>query len=275
MSLWAMAGVQAVRNTTQVLDSSIKVYIDDRTVTASSAPVLSLVHRLAVLEPVGRFGRPMLWSLAAFSIRVSFSLPSGFWVRSLLVSVGLGLCTLMSFAVSLMLKGSSVSLVAAASCSVIIWGVSVNLLSLRRAIRLGCACAYWSVSQNLFTATFVAARRVRYSSPWLRALFLGGNLHLDVVWVTRLVAAVLRFRLRSGVLPSCMGGWARVVCRLPSSLDVSEGFHDPSAVVLVAWVRARSCRSLVSQCWLSHWSGPTQCPTRVAGVGLSALVEVW
>ena len=120
MSLWAMAGVQAVRNTTQVLDSSIKVYIDDRTVTASSAPVLSLVHRLAVLEPVGRFGRPMLWSLAAFSIRVSFSLPSGFWVRSLLVSVGLGLCTLMSFAVSLMLKGSSVSLVAAASCSVII-----------------------------------------------------------------------------------------------------------------------------------------------------------
>lgn len=38
----------------------------------------------------------------------------------------------------------------------------------------------------LFTATFVAARRVRYSSPWLRALFLGCNLHLDVVWVTRL-----------------------------------------------------------------------------------------
>ena len=43
-----------------------------------------------------------------------------------------------------------------------------------------------------------------------------------MVWVTRLVAAVLRFRLRSGVLPSCMGGWARVVCCLPSSLDVNS-----------------------------------------------------
>ena len=52
---------------------------------------------------------------------------------------------------------------------------------------------------------FVSSRRVRYSSPWIRALFLGGNLHLDVVWVTRLVAAILRFRLRSGALPSWSG----------------------------------------------------------------------
>ena len=34
-------------------------------------------------------------------------------------------------------------------------------------------------------------------AAWLRALFLGGSLHLDVTWVTRLVAAVLRARFRS------------------------------------------------------------------------------
>ena len=55
----------------------------------------------------------------------------------------------------------------------------------------------WSAAKTLWSAFWVSAHRVRCSSPWLRALFLGGNLHLDVVWVTRLVAAVLCDRFRS------------------------------------------------------------------------------
>ena len=55
----------------------------------------------------------------------------------------------------------------------------------------------WTVAKSLWTAFWVSTRRVRYSSLWLRALSLRGNLHLDVTWVTRLVAAVLRARFRS------------------------------------------------------------------------------
>lgn len=55
----------------------------------------------------------------------------------------------------------------------------------------------WTVASSLWATFWVSTRRVRYSSPWLRALFLGGSLHLDITWVTRLVAAVLRARFRS------------------------------------------------------------------------------
>ena len=55
----------------------------------------------------------------------------------------------------------------------------------------------WTAAKSLWTAFWISTRHVRYSSPWLRALFLRGNLHLDVPWVTRLVAAVLRARFRS------------------------------------------------------------------------------
>lgn len=90
----------------------------------------------------------------------------------------------------------------------------------------------------LFTATFVAARRVRYSSPWLRALFLGGNLHLDVVWATRLVSAVLRFRLRSGALPSWVGKRGSCAACLRRRMAV-KGFVELFGVV--PWVRACYC----------------------------------
>eukprot|EP00435_Cladocopium_sp_Y103_P030020 s358_g7.t1 len=62
----------------------------------------------------------------------------------------------------------------------------------------------WTLSKSLWSCFWMSARRVRYSSPWLRALFLGGNLHLDITWATRLLAAVLRFRLSKSHGP----GWS-------------------------------------------------------------------
>ena len=44
----------------------------------------------------------------------------------------------------------------------------------------------------LFTGLFKHAHRVRYSSPWVRALVFGANVHLDCLWATRLVGALAK-----------------------------------------------------------------------------------
>ena len=60
----------------------------------------------------------------------------------------------------------------------------------------------WSISKKLWSCFWSSVRRCRYTSPWLRSLFLGGNLHLDVTWATRLLSAVFRFRLSKSRGPS-------------------------------------------------------------------------
>lgn len=60
----------------------------------------------------------------------------------------------------------------------------------------------WSISKKLWSCFWSSVRRCRYTSPWLRSLFLGGNLHLDVTWATRLLSAVFRFRLSKSRCPS-------------------------------------------------------------------------
>ena len=70
-------------------------------------------------------------------------------------------------------------------------------------------------SQRLFTAVWKNSRRVRFSNPWLRAMLLGGNVHLDITWITRLVGSLIRgsvryrprWSLRPGTVASCLHGW--------------------------------------------------------------------
>lgn len=59
----------------------------------------------------------------------------------------------------------------------------------------------WTSSKQLWSCFWSSVRQCRYSSPWLRCLFLGGNLHLDVVWATRLLSAVFRYHLSKGSGP--------------------------------------------------------------------------
>ena len=217
MSLWVMAGVQAVKNTTQVRDSSTQVYIDDRTVTASSAPDLFRLYTTwqSWSQSVGLVERVSKTRVAA--ARSSNAEVAGRFFDPGVVQPAVRVLGAVSACVRRALHADELRRLADAKRVIHLLGCCRFLLGnhLRcvRQFAIAKACygwlaraPSWSVSHSPFTATFVAARRVRYSSPWLRALFLGGNLHLDVVWVTRLVAAVLRFRLRSGVLPSWEGG---------------------------------------------------------------------
>ena len=62
------------------------------------------------------------------------------------------------------------------------------------------------LSKQLFSDVFRHAHKVRYSSPWVRALVFGANVHLDCTWATTLVGALAKhsnFRLCIG--PCCVG----------------------------------------------------------------------
>ena len=83
----------------------------------------------------------------------------------------------------------------------------------------------WSISKKLWSCFWSSIRRCRYSSPWLRSLFLGGNLHLDVTWATRLLSAVFHFRLSKSRGPSW--SWASgTASKALRSWMKSEGFVE-------------------------------------------------
>ena len=78
------------------------------------------------------------------------------------------------------------------------------------------------LSKKLFTAVFRHAHRVRYSSPWVRALLFGANVHLDCTWCTRLVGALARGSMRQ-MLP-----WSTRRGSPSATLDawlVGRGWH--------------------------------------------------
>ena len=78
------------------------------------------------------------------------------------------------------------------------------------------------LSKKLFTAVFRHAHRVRYSSPWVRALLFGANVHLDCTWCTRLVGALAKGSTRQ-MLP-----WSTRRGSVSATLDawlVGRGWH--------------------------------------------------
>ena len=228
MSLWVQAGILAVRRDCPLQHSSTKVYLDDRTMTASSAQDLAQLHRAwkSWSLQVGLLENDSKTKVTANS-PAKRSIASAHFPQDTVES-----CVQVLGSVSASgrrrLAESEVKRVAEARKVTLLLGCCRFLLD--RHLRLVRQFAVpkvnfgwvargptWSVSKSLFSSVWRSARRVRYSSPWLRALFLGGNLHLDVVWATRLVASVLRFRLSKGFGPmwtrsagSCAGalrGW--------------------------------------------------------------------
>ena len=73
----------------------------------------------------------------------------------------------------------------------------------------------WTASSKLWTRCWSSAGRARFSSPWVRCLLYGGNLHLDVTWATVLVGAIVRghsryspvWSLRRGTASFALHSW--------------------------------------------------------------------
>ena len=123
----------------------------------------------------------------------------------------------------------------------------------------------WTVASSLWATFWVSTRRVRYSSPWLRALFLGGSLHLDVAWVTRLAAAVLRARFRS-----CDPSWSNHGGTCSGALRSWFRSHDftsvlGSGVIPLPLSRSTFLSVLVPNAGASYWSCSTKCLGRLEG----------
>lgn len=73
----------------------------------------------------------------------------------------------------------------------------------------------WSATSKLWTRCWSSVRRARFSSPWVRCILYGGNLHLDVCWATVLAGAIVRghrrysptWSLRPGTTSHALHGW--------------------------------------------------------------------
>ena len=59
----------------------------------------------------------------------------------------------------------------------------------------------WSASSKLWTRCWSSVCRARFSSPWVRCILYGGNLHLDVCWATVLAGAIVRGHRRYTLPP--------------------------------------------------------------------------
>ncbi|CAL1138292.1 unnamed protein product [Cladocopium goreaui] len=222
MSLWVLSGVLSVQSE----GSSVSTYLDDRCVTAVSPAILrqslsrweawsagvGLLESVAKTVAVGR-------RAAERSLLQSEFQPSmvSCWIRVL------GACSYSSPRGLTPVESERVS--AALQCLSLLGGVGFNLshfLTNCRLFALSKVGFGWVArapplyaSQRLFTAVWKNSRRVRFSNPWLRAMLLGGNVHLDITWITRLVGSLIRgsvryrprWSLRPGTVASCLHGW--------------------------------------------------------------------
>ena len=64
----------------------------------------------------------------------------------------------------------------------------------------------WSASSKLWTRCWSSVGRARFSSPWVRCLLCGGNLHLDICWATTLAGAIIRGHRRYSPVWSLLPG---------------------------------------------------------------------
>ena len=105
----------------------------------------------------------------------------------------------------------------------------------------GCRAPTWSACSKLWTRCWSSVRRARFSSPWVRCILYGGNLHLDVCWATVLAGAIVRGLLSKGwslvrpwvwshafagvsvnLLPLCLNS----IFALVGGLGVDSGRHE-------------------------------------------------
>ena len=249
MSLWVQAGVHFVLNHPDVSPQNValKTYLDDRTCTAASALNLQSIYNVWVSwstavglreasdktkvsavrlprmrEALRVFGNERVSSavrvLGAVSVSVrrkyhpdeNLRFQKAKRCARLLGYCGLPLKTHLNY-----LRQFSLS--------------KVNYGWVARG-------PTWTSCKSLWSCFWSSARKVRYSSPWLRALFLGGNLHLDVTWVTRLLSAILRFRLTK----RCGPLWSHAV--------------GTPAHALRSWMSAKGFAEVAGRPWVWHHS---------------------
>ena len=247
MSLWVFTGVRSTRQLSNI-PSFICTYLDDRSICSSSSSHLHHLQRLWQdwSHSVGLLESPHKSAVTGRTSSQRTDLAGHFTTVSVAVRV---------------LGSSSVGSQHRRYTS----DESARLIQCRRVIRLLstiglpfslllryirqfalskanfgwiCRSPTWTSSKSLFTATWRATRVCRFASPWLRSLFFGGNLHLDVTWCTRLVAGLLRgspsfmprWSLRHGTVAHTLHRW---LCRVGWSLvSPWKWFHPYSDVSL-------------------------------------------
>lgn len=236
MTLWVQSGIHSVAKQCEIPDGSFttKTYLDDRTVTTTSTNNLQKLHSC--------------WTSWSKSVGLLENLDKG-----KISAVGQSRLTLTSQSFPPSMVSPAVRILGSVSRAGPRTQTSEENQRLNDAKAcarlLGC-CAFpmplhlrylrqfalpkavfgwvargptWTDCKSLFTCFWVTSQRVRYSSPWLRALFLGGNSHLDIAWVTRLIAGVFRYRLAKGRPPSWTLGLGTCAHSLRSWMK-SRGF---------------------------------------------------
>ena len=210
-SLWVQSGVMSV-STSSMLEagpSSMQIYLDDRTCTSSSVQDLFTLkegwsrwsHSVGLLENLQK---------AEVSGVGSFRLAALHKKKfdATMISPAVRVLGAVSWSGRRQLHRIEKDRITAAKATARLLGCCGFLLPTQLSLLKQFALPKanygwvargptWTVASSLWATFWVSTRRVRYSSPWLRALFLGGSLHLDITWVTRLVAAVLSGALRS------------------------------------------------------------------------------
>ena len=214
MSLWVQAGVQTVLQTCETPESdiSIKTYLDDRSCTARNAAKLHEIY-LAWSQwssSVGLCENLAKCEVSAVGKRKTEDACQVFDPSR--VSPAIRVLGAVSCSVRRAYRAAEVRrFEAARKCARLLGCCGFSLLLQLRYLRqfslskvnFGwvARAPTWTSSKQLWSCFWSSVRRCRYSSPWLRCLFLGGNLHLDVVWATRLLSAVFRYHLTKGSGP--------------------------------------------------------------------------
>ena len=209
-SLWVQSGVMSVSTSSRLEagPSSMQIYLDDRTCTSSSVQDLFTLkegwsrwsHSVGLLENLQKAEVSGVGSFRLAALHEKFD--------ATMISPAVRVLGAVSWSGRRQLHRIEKDRIAAAKATARLLGCCGFLLPTQLCFLKQFALPKanygwvargptWTVASSLWATFWVSTRRVRYSSPWLRALFLGGGLHLDVAWVTRLVAAVLRARFRS------------------------------------------------------------------------------
>ena len=218
MALWAQAGLLSVRGLTQAQSAQTTVYVDDRTIVAREARVLSLQEQSWAQwsASVGLLEHPAKTEATAITAALTRSLAETFRPDAVRKHVKLlGACSY--FGPRAHAEAEAKRLQSAERRLKLLGCVGFGLARFLREAKtfaLSKANFGWisraptlGACKKLWTCMWKASGRIHYSNPWTRAL-LWTNCHLDVQWAVRLVGAVLKRASKEPVLWTLMRGTA-------------------------------------------------------------------
>ena len=232
MALWAQAGLLSVRGLTQAQSAQTTVYVDDRTIVAREARVLSLQEQSWAQwsASVGLLEHPATTEATAITADLTRSLAETFRPDAVRKHVKLlGACSY--FGPRAHTEAEAKRLQSAERRLKFLGCVGFGLARfLREAETFAPSKANFGwisgaptlgACKKLWTCMWRASGRIHYSNPWTRAL-LWTNCHLDVQWAVRLVGAVLKraskepvlWTLMRGTAPAALNAWLIAPCWL-------------------------------------------------------------